>query len=581
MEDKLDVMRHSAAHVMAQAVQSLLGQVKLGIGPAIPEGFYYDFDTPRTLTSDDLQEIEKRMRKIIAADLPFVCEEMPRDKARRLFESLGQDYKVELIDEIPDDKVTVYRQGDFVDLCRGPHVESTGKIGPVKLLSVAGAYWRGDEHRPMLQRVYGTAFSTQEELDEFLRKLDEAAKRDHRRLGKDLDLFSISEELGPGLILWHPRGAAVRRVIEDFWRAEHLARGYEIVYSPHVGKLDLWKTSGHWDWYRENMFSAMDVEGQEYLLKPMNCPFHILIYKSRLRSYRDLPLRWAELGTVYRYEKSGVLHGMLRVRGFTQDDAHIFCRPDQLESEIVSTIDLAQFLMQTFGYEHYDVELSVRDPMHKEKYVGSDDVWQLAEGTLMRALEIKGVPYKRMEGEAKFYGPAIDIKVKDALGRPWQGPTIQVDFNLPERFDMEYVGEDGLRHRPVMVHRAVLGAMERFIGGLIEHYAGAFPLWLAPVQAVLIPIADRHNDYAEAVKQRLEQAGLRVHVDSRREKVNYKIREAQLQKVPYMLVVGDQEAASDTVSVRLRSGENLGPVGVVTFVERAVQQVESRALELG
>jgi len=580
VEDRLEVMRHSAAHVMAQAVQSLAGKVKLGIGPAIPEGFYYDFDLPRPLTPEDLTEIEKRMHEIVAANLPFTCEKMSREKARQLFESMGQDYKVELIEEIPDEEVTVYRQGYFVDLCRGPHVASTGKIGPFKLLSIAGAYWRGDENRPMLQRIYGTAFETEEELAEFLRKLDEAAKRDHRRLGKELDLFSISEELGPGLILWHPKGSTVRRVIEDFWRAEHLARGYEIVYSPHVGKLELWKTSGHWDWYRENMFSPMDVEGQEYLLKPMNCPFHILIYKSRLRSYRDLPLRWAELGTVYRYERSGVLHGMLRVRGFTQDDAHIFCRPDQLESEIVGVLDLAQFLMQTFGYDHYDVELSVRDPLYKEKYVGSDEVWQLAEDTLMRALDIKSIAYKRMEGEAKFYGPAIDIKVKDALGRPWQGPTIQVDFNLPQRFDMEYVGEDGLRHQPVMVHRAVLGAMERFIGGLIEHYAGAFPLWLAPIQAVLIPIADRHNDYAEAVRQRLEQAGLRVHVDTRREKVNYKIREAQLQKIPYMLVVGDQEAASDTVSVRLRSGENLGPVGVVTFVERAVQQVESRALEL-
>ncbi|MCL5961601.1 MAG: threonine--tRNA ligase [Chloroflexi bacterium] len=573
-------MRHSAAHVMAQAVQSLLGQAKLGIGPAITEGFYYDFELPRTLTPDDLKEIEKRMGQIVAADLPFVREVVSKDEAKRLFEILGQPFKVELIEEIPDDTVSVYRQGDFVDLCRGPHVESTGRIGPFKLLSVAGAYWRGDEKRPMLQRIYGTAFPTQEELDEHLRKLEEAARRDHRKLGRELDLFSISEELGPGLVLWHPKGGAVRKVIEDFWRAEHLARDYEIVYSPHVGKLDLWKTSGHWDWYRENMFSPMDVEGQEYLLKPMNCPFHILIYKSHLRSYRDLPLRWAELGTVYRYERSGVLHGILRVRGFTQDDAHIFCRPEQLESEIVGVLDLAQFMMRTFGYEHYDVELSVRDPKEKEKYAGADEVWQMAEDALTNAMEAKGVPYQRMEGEAKFYGPAIDIKVKDALGRSWQGPTIQVDFNLPERFDMEYVGEDGLRHRPVMVHRAVLGALERFIGGLIEHYAGAFPLWLAPVQAVLIPIADRHNDYVEAVKQRLEQAGLRVQVDTRREKMGYNRREAQLQKIPYMLVAGDQEAASDTVSVRLRSGENLGPLGVVTFVERAVQQVESRALEL-
>ncbi|MBI2953951.1 MAG: threonine--tRNA ligase [Chloroflexi bacterium] len=577
----LEKMRHSAAHVLAQAVVQYLGStVKLGIGPAIEDGFYYDFELPRSLAPEDLREIEKLMSRIVEADLPFVREELPKAEARKLFAQLAQTYKVELIDDIPDEVVSVYRQGDFVDLCRGPHVESTGKIGAFKLLSVAGAYWRGDSDRPMLQRIYGTTFPTAEELQGHLERLEEAGRRDHRRLGRELDLFSVSDEVGPGLILWHPKGAMVRKVIEDFWRAEHIRRDYDLVNTPHVGRLDLWKTSGHWDWYRENMFPPMNIDDQEYLLKPMNCPFHIMIYKSDLRSYRDLPLRWGELGTVYRYERSGVLHGMLRVRGFTQDDAHIFCQPDQLEAEIVGVIDLAQYMMQTFGYDRYDVELSVRDPLRKEKYVGGDEVWEMAEGALIRALEQKGVPFKRMEGEAKFYGPAIDIKVKDALGRPWQGPTIQVDFNLPERFDMEYVGADGQRHRPVMIHRAVLGALERFIGGLIEHYAGAFPVWLAPVQAVVIPIADRHLPYAETVLARLSEAGIRANVDGRREKINYKIREAQLQKIPYMLVVGDQEASVQAVAVRLRSGENLGPIGVETLIEKAVSQMESRSLKL-
>ncbi|MBI4321958.1 MAG: threonine--tRNA ligase [Chloroflexi bacterium] len=580
-ETNLERVRHSAAHVMAQAVQSLFGKnVKLGIGPAIEDGFYYDFDLPRGLTLQDLGQIEQKMAEIVAANLPFIREELDRAKARDFFQQLGQEYKVELIDEIPDDKVSVYTQGDFVDLCRGPHVISTGKIGPFKLLSTAGAYWRGDEKRPMLQRIYGTAFATQEELQAHLNKLEEAARRDHRRLGRELDLFSVSEDVGPGLILWHPKGAIIRQTIENFWRAEHIERGYVPVTTPHVGKLDLWKTSGHWDWYRENMFPPMEIEGQEYLLKPMNCPFHITIYNSDLRSYRDLPLRWAELGTVYRYERSGVLHGMLRVRGFTQDDAHIFCRADQLESEIVGVIDLCQFMMATFGYEEFDVELSVRDPANKDKYIGADEVWDQAEAALMRALDLKGVAYRPMEGEAKFYGPAIDIKVHDALGRAWQGPTIQVDFNLPERFGMEFVGTDGFRHRPVMVHRAIFGSLERFVGGLVEHYAGAFPVWLAPVQAVVIPIADRHLPYAETVAERARQAGMRVDVDGRREKVNYKIREAQLQKVPYMLVVGDQEVGSDTVSVRLRTGENLGPLGISTFVDKALQAVQSRSLVL-
>ena len=575
-----ETMRHSAAHVMAQAVQKLIPGAKLGIGPAIEDGFYYDFDLPRPLTPDDLRAIEAEMARIVKANLPFTSELMPKEEAKRFFAEHGQPYKVELIEDIPDEKVSVYRQGDFVDLCRGPHVASTGEIGPFRLLSIAGAYWRGDEKRPMLQRIYATAFPTQEELDSYLQRLEEAARRDHRRLGRDLDLYSVQEEVGAGLVLWHPKGARVRNIVENLWREEHYRRGYEIVYTPHIGRIDLWRTSGHLDWFTENMYQPIEVEGQQYMLKPMNCPFHIMIYKSRLHSYRELPIRLAELGTVYRYERSGVLHGMLRVRGFTQDDAHIFCRPDQLENELVGVIDLAQFMMETFGYREYEVELSVRDPNNLGKYAGADEVWNHAERALVDALERKGLAYHRAEGEAKFYGPAIDIKLKDALGRYWQGPTIQCDFNEPERFDVTYIGEDGAPHRVVMVHRTVLGAMERFIGGLIEHYAGAFPVWLAPVQAVVIPIADRHLEYAERVSAELTGEGLRVEVDSRREKVNYKIREAQLQKIPYMLVVGDKEVDSATVSVRLRTGVNLGPLTVPSFSGLAREVAASRSLEL-
>ncbi len=576
----LETIRHSAAHVMAEAVLSLFPDAKFGIGPSIAEGFYYDFDLPRPLTPEDLTEIEKRMADIIGADLPFHRQDMSRQEARTFFAERGQPYKVELIDDLPDPTVSLYTQGNFTDLCRGPHVASTREIKAFKLLHTAGAYWRGDEHRPMLQRIYGTAFASEEELKQYLDRLEQAAQRDHRRLGKDLDLFSIQEETGPGLVLWHQKGAVVREVIEDFWRKEHRRRGYEIVYTPHIGRIDLWKTSGHLGWYRENMYSPMDVEGQEYMLKPMNCPFHILIYKSHLRSYRDLPIRLAELGTVYRYERSGVLHGLLRVRGFTQDDAHIFCRPDQLEDELVRTIDLARFLMDAFGYEQYDIELSLRDPANIEKYAGSEEGWQHAEAALVQALERENLPYKREEGEAKFYGPAIDIKLRDALGRAWQGPTIQVDFALAERFDLSYVAEDGAHRRPVMVHRALLGSMERFIGGLVEHYAGAFPVWLAPVQVVVIPIADRHAEYAQQVAEELRTEDLRAEVDARRENVNYKIREAQLQKVPYMLVVGDREAQANTVSVRLRSGENLGATLVADFIDRAAGLARARRREL-
>lgn len=576
----LETMRHSAAHVMAEAVQSLIPEAKFGIGPSIEDGFYYDFDLPRSLTTEDLAKIEERMAAIIAADKLFIHSEMSKEEAKEFFAERGQSYKVELLEGLPDARVSIYQQGDFIDLCRGPHLQRTSEIGPLKLLSIAGAYWRGDERRPMLQRIYGTVFLREEELKGYLARLEEAARRDHRRLGRELDLFSIHEEGGPGLIYWHPKGARIREIIEDFWRAEHHKRGYDLIYTPHIGKLDLWKTSGHWDWYRDNMYSPMEIEGQEYLLKPMNCPFHILIYKTRLRSYRDLPLRWAELGTVYRYERSGVLHGALRVRGFTQDDAHIFCRPDQLEDEVVGVLDFALFMARVFGYDSYDLELSVRDAADSAKYMGSDEVWEHAEAALRHALERQGSKYKRMEGEAKFYGPAIDIKLRDALGRPWQGPTIQVDFNLAERFDVVYIGEDGAEHRPVMVHRTVLGSMERFVAGLVEHYAGAFPVWLAPIQAVVIPIADRHLAYAELVADRLRKTELRVEVDGRREKVNYKIREAQLQKIPYMLVIGDREVDTGTIAVRLRSGENIGPLSIADFIHLAKQIAATKSFDL-
>lgn len=576
MEGNYEVLRHSTAHVLAQAVKRLYPGTKLAIGPAIENGFYYDFDRDTPFTPEDLARLEEEMKEIIREDLPIVREEMSKADAGRLFSELDEPYKLELLQDIPDDIVSLYRQGEFVDLCRGPHLESTGKIPAFRLLSVAGAYWRGDEKRKMLWRIYGTAFPSQEELDDYIQALEEARKRDHRRLGRDLDLFSIHEEAGAGLVYWHPKGATVRRIIEDFWREEHTRRGYEIVYSPHIARKDLWEISGHWGWYRENMYSPIDIDGVEYLLKPMNCPFHILMYKSRLRSYRELPLRWAELGTVYRYERSGVLHGLLRVRGFTQDDAHIFARPDQLEDEIVGVIDLMRFMMKSFGYEHYSLELSLRDPANKEKYVGSDDIWKTAEESLVGALERTGLDYTPMEGEAKFYGPAIDVKIKDAIGQAWQGPTIQVDFNLPERFSLEYIGEDNAPHRPVMIHRTVLGSMERFFAGLIEHYAGAFPLWLAPVQVRILPVARRHIDAAYRVKTDLKFYGLRVEVDERNEKIGYKIREAELERIPYMVIIGDREVTLNKLSVRARREGDLGSMSPVEFRERLLSEVERK-----
>ena len=567
-------MRHSAAHVMADAVVQLFPEAKIGIGPPTEDGFYYDFQVSRPFTPEDLESIEAIMKKTLSAALPFRKEVLDRDEVIRLHSD--QPYKLELIDGIPPgEELSVYRHGDFTDLCQGPHVASTGEIGAFKLLSVAGAYWRGDENRPMLQRIYGTAFESAELLQEYLDLLEEAEKRDHRRLGRQLDLFSIHEEIGPGLPVWHPKGGRVRSIIEDYWKELHYRHGYDLVYSPHLGRSRLWETSGHLDFYAESMYSPMDVDGQEYYMKPMNCPFHIMIYRSDLRSYRDLPLRFGELGTVYRYERSGVLHGLMRVRGFTQDDAHIFCRPDQVEDEVLGVLDLTFELLETFGFTNYGISLSTRP----EKFVGELEMWDHATQSLARALEGRDLDYDVDDGGGAFYGPKIDIKIKDALGREWQCTTVQFDFNLPERFNLTFQGDDGGQHRPYMVHRAILGSMERFMGMLIEHYGGAFPLWLAPVQAVIIPIADRHLEYAGQVKGALDAQGLRAEVDSRGERMNLKIRNAQQQRVPYMLIVGDKEADGGTASVRLRSGEDLGPIQLADLVERLTNQSESRSLD--
>ncbi len=514
------------------------------------------------------------MGEIIASNLPFVREEVGKEEARRRL--AAQPYKLELIDEIEDDKVSLYRQGAFVDLCRGPHVSSTGEIKAFKLISIAGAYWRGDETRPMLQRIYGIAFNTEEALAEHLRRLEEAARRDHRKLGKELDLFSIHEEVGPGLVHWHPKGAVIRRVIEDFWKDEHIKHGYDIIYTPHIARLDLWKTSGHWEFYRDYMYSPMDVEGQEYIIKPMNCLGHILIYKTRLRSYRELPLRYAELGTVYRYERSGVLHGLSRVRGFTQDDAHIFCRFDQLEDEVAGVLELALFMTDAFGFTNYQVLLATRP----EKYAGSIELWEEAIETLKKALTRIKVDYNIDPGEGVFYGPKIDIKLEDAQGRTWQGTTIQVDFNLPQRFNVTYIGEDGQEHLVALVHRTVLGSMERFLASLIEHYGGAFPVWLAPVQVIVIPVADRHLDYARRLETELKDQKMRVEIDARSERVNFKIRQAQLTKIPYMLVVGDKEVADSTVSVRLRGREQLTSQSFDSFKETIIMAIKERVKDL-
>jgi threonyl-tRNA synthetase len=560
----LEILRHSASHVMAQAVKELFPSVKLTFGPSTENGFYYDFDYDQTFTPQDLELIEKRMSEIVAKDEPFVRKEVSKEEAIKTFQEVGETYKIEHLGELPE-RVSLYRQGGFLDLCEGPHLPSTGRIKAFRLLNVSGTYWRGDARNRVLQRIYGTAFPAQQALQEFLHMLEEARKRDHRKLGRELDLFSLSEEAGPGLVIYHPKGAMLRTILEDFEKKEHLKRGYQIVIGPHLLRLDLWKQSGHLENYRDKMYFTK-VEDVEYGIKPMNCLAHMLIYKSQIRSYRDLPLRYFELGTVYRHEKSGELHGLLRVRGFTQDDAHILCRPDQLNDEICAIIEFVDDVMKIFGFE-YEMELSTRP----EKSIGEEEEWERATQALIHALKMKSLPYDVNEGEGAFYGPKIDVKLKDALNRRWQCATIQVDFFMPERFDLTYVGSDGERHRPVMLHRVILGAMERFIGVLIEHYAGAFPVWLAPTQAVLMTVTDRQIPYAEGVYHQLVKKGVRVETDFRNEKLGFKIREAQIQKVPYMLVAGDREVNQGTIAPRKRSGETLKSMTPEDFVK----QIES------
>ncbi|KAF0146354.1 MAG: threonyl-tRNA synthetase [Nitrospirae bacterium] len=557
---------------MAHAVKELFPEAKLAIGPAIEEGFYYDFDMDSPFTPEDLAAIEKKMSEIIKKNNPFVRKNISKKDAIDLFRKMGEAYKVELITEIADEEMSIYEEDGFIDLCRGPHVFSTGAIKAFKLLSIAGAYWRGNEKNKMLQRIYGTAYTSKEKLKEHLDFLEEVKKRDHRKLGKELDLFSVSDDIGPGLILWHPNGAIIRKTIEDFWRDEHYKADYKLLYSPHIAKLNLWQKSGHLDFYRENMYSPMEIEGIDYELKPMNCPFHISVYKSSLRSYREFPVRYAELGTVYRYERSGVLHGLLRVRGFTQDDAHIFCREDQMEDEIRNILDFTLFILKTFGFDSYDVYLSTRP----EKYVGTPENWEKATNALSQALEKKGLAYQVDPGEGVFYGPKIDIKIKDSLNRSWQCSTIQVDFNNPERFDINFRGSDGKDHRPIMIHRALMGSLERFFGVLIEHYAGIFPLWLAPVQIGIITIAERHSDYALGIARSLKAEGLRVETNLENEKIGHKIREATIRKVPYLVIIGDKEMAEGKLTVRKRSGENIGPFTAEEFTGVIKSEIKNK-----
>jgi len=567
---------HSLAHILAHAVKNLFPEAKLGIGPAIEEGFYYDFDLEHRFSPEDLERISQEMKKIIEADYSFERLELSKEEARQLLEEKNEIYKLELLEELEAEQVSFYKDGEFIDMCRGPHLPSTGKVKHFKLFEIAGAYWRGDESQKMLQRIYGTAFYQEEELDLYLKRREEAAKRDHRKLGQELDLFSIHEEGGSGLVLWHPRGGRLRTIIEDFWRQQHYKAGYEIVYTPHIGRAKLWETSGHLDFYRESMYSPMDIEGQNFYIKPMNCPFHIMIYKDKMRSYRDLPLKLAELGTVYRYERSGVLHGLMRVRGFTQDDAHIFCRPDQIEAEILEVLDFSLFMLSSFGFKDYDIALSVRDPSTPERYAGKDHDWQMATSALQRALEARKLMYKRLEGEAVFYGPKIDIKIKDALGRSWQCTTIQFDFNLPERFDLAYISKDGKKERPYMVHRALLGSMERFFGVLIEHYAGAFPVWLAPIQAIILPVTEHNLEYAAQVCHKLKNEGIRAELDGSSHTLSYRIRQAQLQKIPYMLIVGSKEEEKNQVALRLRTEEDLGPKALEEFIQFIKEKIKNK-----
>jgi threonyl-tRNA synthetase len=560
---------------MAHAVKALFPEAKLAIGPAIDEGFYYDFDINRPFTPEDLSLIEKKMSEIIKQNSPFVCRIVSKKEAVELFRKMGEGYKVELLGEIPDEEVSLYEEGGFVDLCRGPHIESAGMVTAFKLLSVAGAYWRGNEKNKMLQRIYGISFRDEKELKKYLVFLEEVKKRDHRRLGKELDLFSTSDEIGAGLIIWHPNGALIRRSIEDFWLKEHYKSGYKLLYTPHIAKLHLWQISGHLDFYRENMYSPMEIEGIDYEIKPMNCPFHIHVFKNSLRSYKNLPIRYAELGTVYRYERSGVLHGLLRVRGFTQDDAHIFCREDQIEEEILNVLDFTLFVLKTFGFVEYDIYLSTRP----EKFVGTPENWERSTNALKRALETKGLSYDIDPGEGVFYGPKIDIKVKDSLNRPWQCSTIQVDFNNPERFGITYIGSDGKEHRPIMVHRALMGSLERFFGILIEHYSGAFPIWLAPVQVEILTIAERHADYALSLSEQLRAAEIRTELNLDNEKIGHKIRNATIMKVPYLVIIGDKEVSEKTVTVRKLKGENIGPFTIEDFIGIIKEKVNNKSLE--
>jgi threonyl-tRNA synthetase len=577
--DALFVFRHSAAHLLAAAVMELYPNVKLGIGPPTDTGFFYEFLRDEPFTPEDLAKIEKKMHELATQDLPNERKLIPKPEAIELYKKSNQVFKCELVEEKANElMVSFYTTGKFIDFCRGPHIPSTKRITAFKLMSVAGAYWKGQEGNPQLQRIYAAAFFTQKELDEYLNRLEEAKRRDHRKLGVELELFSIQEEAGPGLIFWHPKGGLIRKIVEDWLREELLKRGYDLVYTPHIMRLDLWKTSGHTGYYKDNMFGPVEVEKADYQLKPMNCPGHILIYKSKLHSYRELPVRLAELGTVYRYERSGVLHGLLRVRGFTQDDAHIFCMPSQIESEVEACMDFAFAVMKNFGFDKFEVELSDWDPAHPENYPGKPEDWQHASDSLASTLTRMNIPYKKFAGEGAFYGPKIDVKLIDAIGRPWQLTTVQFDFNLPARFGLEYVAEDGAKHQPLMVHRALLGSVERFFGILIEHYAGAFPLWLAPVQVQICPVSEKVADYAKHVTETLKRHNIRVHLDDRNEKLPAKIRDAQLQKIPYMLIVGAKEAEAGTVSVRHRSKGDQGPKPLAEVVAALQDEVANRAL---
>jgi threonyl-tRNA synthetase len=580
--EALEVFRHSSAHLLAAAVLELFPETKLGHGPATENGFFYDFFRPTQFTPEDLLKLEKKMQELVQQNLPYAREFLSREQGLEEFKKDGDFMKCHFIEQFtkPDEKISIYRTGKFTDFCRGPHIPSTGKIKAFKLFNIAGAYWLGKEGNPQLQRIYGTSFYSQKGLDEFLKQQEETKKRDHRVLGQQLDLFSIQELAGPGLIFWHPKGGIIRKEMEDWMREEYIKRGYSLVYTPHVARRQLWQTSGHEGYYAENMFDLMELDDAEYRMKPMNCPFHILIYKDSLKSYRDLPVRLGELGTVYRYERSGVMHGLLRVRGFTQDDAHIFCTPEQIEGEVNGCIDFALDVLKDFGFDKFQVELSTWDPNDRKNFVGSEEQWNMSTGLLETVLKKRNIEYKTIPGEAAFYGPKIDVKLVDAIGRLWQLSTVQFDFNLPQRFNLEYVSEDGTRKQPLMVHRALYGSVERFFGVLIEHYAGAFPVWLSPVQVVMIAIAERHVDYANKVAAQLKEAGVRVHVDGRNEKMNSKIREHAMQKVPFMLVVGDKEAEAGRVNVRTRGSEKTEDVAAAEFVEKVKKLIATRAASL-